>query len=95
EKCSVRILVQKAARGLAKWAHQKCGHLGEKATYRWAQDRGIVMSLDMIKTIIVQCPVCQQTHKHPVPYVVKGQLQRGKLPGQIWQMDYVGPLPQD
>uniref|UniRef100_A0A8D0EQQ1 Deoxyuridine 5'-triphosphate nucleotidohydrolase n=1 Tax=Strix occidentalis caurina TaxID=311401 RepID=A0A8D0EQQ1_STROC len=49
----------------------------------------------MIKSIIALCPVCQHTHKRPVPHVIKGQLGRGKLPGQIWQMDYVGPLPQD
>uniref|UniRef100_A0A663MLM7 Integrase zinc-binding domain-containing protein n=1 Tax=Athene cunicularia TaxID=194338 RepID=A0A663MLM7_ATHCN len=80
--------------GLAKWAHQKCGHLGEKATYKWAQERGIVTSLDMIKTI-AQCPVCQHTHKCPVPNIIKEELGRGKLTGQICQMDYIGPLPQD
>uniref|UniRef100_A0A8B9IUF7 Integrase zinc-binding domain-containing protein n=1 Tax=Amazona collaria TaxID=241587 RepID=A0A8B9IUF7_9PSIT len=61
-------------------AHQKCGHLGEKATNRWAQDCGIVINLNIIKTVIAQCPVCQHTHT-------------GKLPGQIWQTDYIGPLP--
>lgn len=53
------------------------------------------MSLDMIKTIIAQYPMCQHTHKCPVPNFVKGQLGRRKLPGQIWQMDYIGPLLQD
>uniref|UniRef100_A0A663MSN3 Integrase zinc-binding domain-containing protein n=1 Tax=Athene cunicularia TaxID=194338 RepID=A0A663MSN3_ATHCN len=80
---------------MAKWAHQKCGHLGEKATYKWAQECGIVMSLDMIKIIIAQCPLCQHTHKRLVQNIVKGELGRGKLPGQIWQIDYIGPLPQD
>uniref|UniRef100_A0A663MWX4 Integrase catalytic domain-containing protein n=1 Tax=Athene cunicularia TaxID=194338 RepID=A0A663MWX4_ATHCN len=81
--------------GLAKWAHHKCGHLGEKATYKWAQERGIAMSLDMIRTIIAQCPVCQHTHKCLVPNIVKGELGRGKLPGQIWWVDNIGPLSQD
>lgn len=48
---------------LAKWVHQKCSHLGEKATYRWAQDHGTAISLSMVKTIIAGCPVCQHTHK--------------------------------
>uniref|UniRef100_A0A8B9FQX1 Uncharacterized protein n=1 Tax=Amazona collaria TaxID=241587 RepID=A0A8B9FQX1_9PSIT len=78
--------------GLAKWAHQKCGHLREKATYRWAEESGIAMSLDMIKTITAQRPICQHAHKCLVPNIVKGQLGRGKLPRQIWQMDYTGPL---
>uniref|UniRef100_A0A672ULR0 Integrase catalytic domain-containing protein n=1 Tax=Strigops habroptila TaxID=2489341 RepID=A0A672ULR0_STRHB len=56
--------------GLVKWAHHKCGHLGEKATYRWAQDHGIVINLGIIKTVTAQCPIWQ-----------------------IWQMDYIGPLP--
>ncbi|KAM9510307.1 uncharacterized protein ACIB01_019791 isoform 1-T2 [Guaruba guarouba] len=78
--------------GLAKWAHQKCGHLGEKATYRWAQDRRIVINSDIIKTVIAQCPVCQHTQQRTIPHIVRGQLNRGILPGQIWQMDYIGPL---
>lgn len=78
-----------------KWVHQKSRHLGEKATYRGAQERGIKMSLDVIKTIIAQYPMCQHTNKCPVPNILKGQLRRGKLPAHIWQMDYIGPLPQD
>lgn len=81
--------------GLAKCAHQKCVHLGQKAPYRWAQERGIAMSLDMSRTRIAHCPVCQHMYKRPVPNIVKGQLGRGKLPGPTWQMDYIGPLPQD
>lgn len=79
--------------GLAKWAHQKYRHLGEKATYRWAQEHGIIMSLDMIKTIIAQCPVCQYTHKHLVLNIVKGQLGRGKLPGAVLRSFAVTGLP--
>uniref|UniRef100_A0A672TEK2 Integrase zinc-binding domain-containing protein n=1 Tax=Strigops habroptila TaxID=2489341 RepID=A0A672TEK2_STRHB len=75
--------------GLAKWAHQKCGRLGKKATYRWAQDRRIVINLDIVKTVIAQCPICQHTQQRTVPHIVRGQLNRGKLPGQIWQMIYV------
>lgn len=59
--------------GLVKWTHQKCGHLGEKATYRWAQDRGVPIHLDLIKTIIAHCPVCQHTQQRPIPHTVRGQ----------------------
>lgn len=38
--------------GTAVWAHQKSRHLGEKATYRWAQERGIPLTGDMIKQVI-------------------------------------------
>uniref|UniRef100_A0A672TI29 Integrase zinc-binding domain-containing protein n=1 Tax=Strigops habroptila TaxID=2489341 RepID=A0A672TI29_STRHB len=79
--------------GLAKWAHQKCGYLGEKATYRWAQDCGIVIIFDIIKTVIAQCPICQHTQQRTILHIVRGQLNRGKLPRQIWQMDCIGPLP--
>ncbi|KAJ1106430.1 hypothetical protein NDU88_003831, partial [Pleurodeles waltl] len=71
--------------GMAKWAHQKCGHLGEKATHRWAEIRGMHLPLDLIKTAIIECPICQHAQHRPVPQVVRGQLGRGKLPGQIWQ----------
>ncbi|CAH2322107.1 Hypothetical predicted protein [Pelobates cultripes] len=56
--------------GLATWAHQKCGHLGEKATHRWAQQRGILVPLDLIKTVILQCPVCQHEQNRHVPGMV-------------------------
>ncbi|XP_065516519.1 protein ARK2N-like isoform X1 [Lathamus discolor] len=53
-----------------KWAHQKCGHLGEKATYRRAQDCRIVINLDIIKRVIAQCPICQHTLQRTVPHIV-------------------------
>ena len=40
-------------------AHQKCGHLGE-TTYRWAQDRGISLTIHLIKFVILQRPISQQ-----------------------------------
>ena len=79
-------------KGLALWAHEKCGHLGEKATYRWAQDQSISLTMDLIKSVILQCPICQHVKHRSLPQLVKGQLARGKLPGQIWQIDYTGPL---
>lgn len=80
--------------GTALWAHQKSGHLGEKATYRWAQERGIPLTMDMVKSVILQCPLCQHSQKREVPHTVMGHIGRGKLPEQIWQMDFIGPLPE-
>lgn len=71
---------------LAKSAHQKRSHLGEKTTYRWAQDSRIVINLDI--TVIAQRLICQHTQQSTVPHVVQGQLNQAKLPGQIWQMDF-------
>ena len=34
---------------LTLWAHQKCGNVGEKAIYRWAQNQGISFTMDLIK----------------------------------------------
>ncbi|XP_043944813.1 LOW QUALITY PROTEIN: uncharacterized protein LOC122816080 [Protopterus annectens] len=79
--------------GMAKWAHQKCGHLGEKATYRWTQMRGIALSLDLIKTVILECLICEHTQQRSIPHMVQGHIGQGKLPGQIRQIDYVVPLP--
>ncbi|KAJ1105258.1 hypothetical protein NDU88_002666, partial [Pleurodeles waltl] len=53
--------------GMAKWVHQKCGHLGEKATYRWAEIREMHIPLHLIKTVILQCPICQHAHQRSVP----------------------------
>ncbi|XP_066456619.1 uncharacterized protein [Eleutherodactylus coqui] len=48
----------------------------------------------MIKQVIAQCPVCQHVQKREVPHTVMGHIGRGQLPAQIWQMDFVGPLPE-
>ncbi|XP_073421989.1 uncharacterized protein [Dendrobates tinctorius] len=80
--------------GTAVWAHQKRGHLGEKATYRWAQERGVPLTLDIIKQTIQHCPICQHSQKREVPHTVMGHIGRGQLPAQIWQMDFIGPLSE-
>ena len=44
-------------KGLTFWAYQKCGHLREKAIYGWAQNQGISLTMDRIKSVILQCPI--------------------------------------
>ena len=82
-------------KGFTFWAYQKCGHLGEKATYRWAQDWGISLTMNLIKSVTLQCPFWQHIKHRSLPQLVKGQLVCGKLPGQMWQIDYIDPLIQD
>nr|XP_017824513.3 uncharacterized protein LOC108590109 [Callithrix jacchus] len=61
--------------------------------YRWAQQRGIYLPLDVCKAIPTQCPVCNQERLQNVPRIITGELARGKQAAQIWQIDYIGPLP--
>ncbi|GAB0205676.1 hypothetical protein GRJ2_003033200 [Grus japonensis] len=43
---------------IAGWAHDTSGHQGRDATYRWARDRGVDLSLDAISQVIHQCETC-------------------------------------
>ena len=51
--------------------------------------------MDLVKYVIIQCPICQYIKHRSLPCLVKGQLACGKLPGQIWKIDYIGPLTLD
>ena len=37
---------------LAQWAHDTSGHQGRDATYRWARDRGVDLTMDNIAQVI-------------------------------------------
>ncbi len=88
------ITVQPPTMGLsaATWAHVKSGHLGASATYQWAMDRGISITMDEARTATHQCTICQHYTKKDVPQVIRGQISRGIEPAQVWQMDFIGPL---
>ncbi|GAB0205174.1 hypothetical protein GRJ2_002983000 [Grus japonensis] len=43
---------------IARWAHDTSGHQGRDATYRWARDRGVDLSMDAISQVIHQCETC-------------------------------------
>ncbi|GAB0205808.1 hypothetical protein GRJ2_003046400 [Grus japonensis] len=43
---------------IARWAHDTSGHQGRDATYRWACDRGVDLSMDAISQVIHQCETC-------------------------------------
>ena len=50
------------------------------------------LTMDLIKSISLQGQICQRIKHRSLPQLVKGQLAHGKLPEQIWQIDYIHPL---
>ncbi|XP_051645342.1 uncharacterized protein LOC127471896 [Manacus candei] len=46
---------QKGELFLARWAHDACGHQGRDATHRWARDRGVDLTMDIISEVIHDC----------------------------------------
>ena len=53
------------------------------------------LTMDLIKSISLQGQICQRIKHRSLPQLVKGQLAHGKLPEQIWQIDYICPLILD
>ncbi|RMC20241.1 hypothetical protein DUI87_01087 [Hirundo rustica rustica] len=43
---------------LARWAHDASGHQGRDATYRWARDQGVDLTMDNISQVIHNCETC-------------------------------------
>jgi len=40
---------------IVRWAHDSSGHQGRDATYRWACDRGVDLTIDTIAQVIHEC----------------------------------------
>ncbi|GAB0175673.1 hypothetical protein GRJ2_000032500 [Grus japonensis] len=79
---------------IAWWAHDISGHQGRDATYRWACDRGVDLSMDAISQVIHQCETCSviKQAKRVKPLWYGGQWLKYKY-GEAWQIDYI-TLPQ-
>jgi len=43
---------------IARWAHDTSGHQGRDATYIWARDRGVDLTMDTIAQVIHECETC-------------------------------------
>ena len=43
---------------LSRWAHETSGHQGRDATYKWARDRGVGLTMDTIAQVIHDCETC-------------------------------------
>lgn len=52
---------------LARWVHLKAGHLGAQATYSWAQQRGLPLTLSSAHNAVLECPLCQYLKSQTVP----------------------------
>ncbi|RMC00280.1 hypothetical protein DUI87_22887 [Hirundo rustica rustica] len=79
---------------LARWAHDASGHQGRDATYKWARDRGVDLTLDSISQVIHDCETCAaiKQAKRVKPLWYGGQWSKYKY-GEAWQIDYI-TLPQ-
>ncbi|GAB0207149.1 hypothetical protein GRJ2_003180500 [Grus japonensis] len=79
---------------IARWAHDTSGHQGRYATYRWARDRGVDLSMDAISQVIHECETCSaiKQAKCLKPLWYGGRWLKCKY-GEAWQIDYI-TLPQ-
>ena len=80
---------------VARWAHETSGHLGRDATYRWARDRGVDLTMEAITQVTHECETCAAIKRATR---VKSPWNRGRWLGfqygEAWQIDYIGPLPR-
>ncbi|RMB92675.1 hypothetical protein DUI87_30984 [Hirundo rustica rustica] len=79
---------------LARWAHDVSGHQGRDATYRWARDRGVDLTIDNISQVIHNCETCAaiKQAKRVKPLWYGGRWLKYRY-GEAWQIDYI-TLPQ-
>ncbi|GAB0207771.1 hypothetical protein GRJ2_003242800 [Grus japonensis] len=80
---------------VARWAHETSGHLGRDATYRWACDQGVDLTMEAITQVTHECEICAAIKQVTR---VKSPWNRGRWLGfrygEAWQIDYIGPLPR-
>ncbi|RMC03707.1 hypothetical protein DUI87_19699 [Hirundo rustica rustica] len=79
---------------LARWAHDASVHQGRDATYRWARDRGVDLTMDNISQVIHNCETCAaiKQAKRVKPLWYGGRWLKYRY-GEAWQIDYI-TLPQ-
>ncbi|KAK4822646.1 hypothetical protein QYF61_018598 [Mycteria americana] len=79
---------------IAWWAHDTSGHQGRDATYRWAHDRGVDLTMDAIAQVIHECETCAaiKQAKRLNPLWCEGRWLKYKY-GEAWQIDCI-TLPQ-
>ncbi|RMC21824.1 hypothetical protein DUI87_02693 [Hirundo rustica rustica] len=75
---------------LARWAHDASGHQGRDATYRWARDRGVDLTMDNISQVIHNCETCAaiKQAKRVKPLWYGGRWLKYRY-GEAWQIDYI------
>ncbi|KAK4826729.1 hypothetical protein QYF61_010982, partial [Mycteria americana] len=79
---------------IAQWAHDTSGHQGRDATYGWACDRGVDLTMDTIAQVIHECETCDaiKQAKQLKPLWYGGLWLKYKY-GEAWQIGYI-TLPQ-
>ncbi|KAF4804518.1 hypothetical protein TURU_007142 [Turdus rufiventris] len=79
---------------LARWGHDASDHQGRDATDKWAQDRGVNLTMDSISQVIHDCDTCAaiKQAKQVKPLWYGGRWSKYKY-GEAWQIDYI-TLPQ-
>ncbi|XP_029815793.1 uncharacterized protein LOC115307487 [Manacus vitellinus] len=75
---------------LARWAHDASGHQGRDATYRWARDRGVDLTKDIVSQVIHDCETCAaiKQAKRVKPLWYGGRWSKYRY-GEAWQVDYI------
>ncbi|RMB96506.1 hypothetical protein DUI87_27039 [Hirundo rustica rustica] len=70
---------------LARWAHDASGHQGRDATYKWARDRGVDLTMDSISQVIHACETCAaiKQAKQVKPLWYGGRWSKYKLWGSL------------
>ncbi|RMB99664.1 hypothetical protein DUI87_23918 [Hirundo rustica rustica] len=78
----------------AQWAHDASGHQGRDATCKWAEDRGVDLTMDSISQVIHDCETCAaiKQAKRAKPLWYGGRWSKYKY-GEAWQIDTI-TLPQ-
>uniref|UniRef100_A0A8C3SKA5 RNase H type-1 domain-containing protein n=1 Tax=Chelydra serpentina TaxID=8475 RepID=A0A8C3SKA5_CHESE len=79
---------------LAECYHVEGGHHGARATQYTALRQGIPFPLAACRTIRAGCPICSRLAPNALPGPA-GRIYRATGPCQDWQVDYIGPLPQE
>ncbi|GAB0204611.1 hypothetical protein GRJ2_002926700 [Grus japonensis] len=75
---------------IAWWAHDTSGHQGRDATYRWARDQGVDLTMDTITQVIHECETCAaiKQAKQLMSLWCGGRWLKYKY-GEAWQIDYI------
>ncbi|KAK4826291.1 hypothetical protein QYF61_007138 [Mycteria americana] len=64
---------------IAQWSHDTSGHQGRDATYGWAHDRGVDLTMGTIAEVIHECETCaaiKQPKRLKPPWYCRGWSER-------------------
>uniref|UniRef100_A0A8C3RM57 RNase H type-1 domain-containing protein n=1 Tax=Chelydra serpentina TaxID=8475 RepID=A0A8C3RM57_CHESE len=79
---------------LAERYHMEGGHRGARAIQYAALRQGTSLPLAACRTVRAGCPICSRLAPIALPGPIC-RIYRAVGPCQDWQVDYVGPLPQE